>query len=117
MTAVDERLTACIDMIGRTGAVSTQIRYSDDEQPTVWFVVAEHQTQRGFKHYEMGAALTPDQAAFRCLEALVDGGMCKHCERPTGITFDLTEQLAERLVCWYQYDPELNVFRSSCEGD
>jgi hypothetical protein len=117
---VQDRLTACIDLIGRTGAHQVQIRYSDDEQPVVWFVVATYlRRRRGAptrKAHETAAALTPDLAAFRLAETLVDGGQCQHCKRPTGVTADwATSQPLSELICWYVYDPELNTFRRGCE--
>lgn len=118
---VMDRLTACLDLIGRTGAIETQIRYSDDVQPVVWFVTVTYRRRaRGNaptrKVHEAAGALTPDLAAFRLLEVLVDGGTCQHCKRPTGVTADWAgRQLVPELICWYVYDPELNTFRRGCE--
>lgn len=123
-----DRMMACIDLVGRTGAQDFQLRFSDDEKPVVWIAVA------GFKRsgaarsgnpakraerlgYQVGAGITPDIAAFRLLEQLVDGGRCTHCQRPTGVDDDWAgEQPLDELVCWYVYDPELKKFRRGCEG-
>ena len=103
----EDKLKASIDFIGRTGADSVQVRYSDDEEPTVWFVVAQFDDRA-----EVDAALTPLRAALRLCERLADGGKCAHCGRPCGLEPDMlwTMPLNE-LICWYQYDPELKTFR------
>lgn len=110
----DDRFLATIDMIKRTGASSFQIRYSDDEIPTVWFAVAGYEEN----HWESAGAMDPLTAAFRLLETLVDGGCCSHCGQPTGVTEDWEGRMPMGgLICWYRYDPELKKFRRSCEGD
>lgn len=107
----NDMVLACADLVRRTGASAFQIRYSDDEQPVVWMAVAEYPGQKR----EVAAGFTPVKAMFRLLEALVDGGQCKHCSRPTGVSEDFTTMPAGDLVCWYQYDPELKTFRRGCE--
>lgn len=126
--AVKDRMMACVDLIGRTGAEGFQIRYSDDEEPVVWIAVAGYKRSGDPKsgnpakrsermHHEAGAALAPDLAAFRLLETLVDGGKCTHCHRPTGVDNDWAGgQPLDDLVCWYVYDPELKKFRRGCES-
>jgi hypothetical protein len=103
-------LAACVDMVRRTGANTVQVRYSDDEQPIVWMGVACYPRNR----YEMAAGPTPEQALFRLLERLVDGGQCQHCTKPTGITDDFDAMPLTGHVCWYQFDPELKTFRRGC---
>ena len=110
--ARQDMLTAAVDMVGRTGAAQFQLRYSDDEPPTVWMAIA----QWG-EAWEVGAAIDPAQAAVRLLETVVDGGWCTHCERPSGITADFGPMPLPGAVCWYQYDPELKTFRRGCGGD
>lgn len=114
MSSREEQLiTAATEMVGRTGATEMQVRYSDDEQPVIWMAVATYSGGR----WETAAGQTPSRALYRLLEQLVDGGQCQHCGRPTGITERIDEQLLEQVVCWYQFDPELKVFRRGCEGD
>ncbi|HKE66007.1 MAG TPA: hypothetical protein VKB59_15330 [Micromonosporaceae bacterium] len=117
MTLTDEqqaRLAAGLDLIGRTGAQSFQLRYSDDEQPTVWFVVALYDNDQ----WETDAARDPIRAVLRLCERLVDGGTCTHCHRPAGLDPDSIDTMPlDELVCWYQYDPELKTFRRGCEGE
>jgi hypothetical protein len=118
MTALGEEaqaiLVAGVELIGRTGARETQIRYSDDEQPTVWFAVALYDGDR----FETAAAPEPVRAVLRLCEQLVDGGTCTRCNRPAGFEPDSIDEMPlDRVVCWYQYDPELRRFRRGCEGD
>lgn len=112
----DPILMAAVALIGRTGATQFQLRYSDDEQPVVWMAVAGYQRD-GADRYQVGSGLAPREAVFSLCEALVDGGMCTHCQRPTGVSdeFDSTMPLDEH-ICWYQYDPELKTFRRGCES-
>lgn len=109
--ATDDRLAAAVTMLGRTGAAACQIRYSDDETPVVWIAAA-----RWGERWEAAAAMTPVAAAIRLLEVVIDGGVCKHCERPTAVSDDFTMTMPlNREVCWYQYDPEMKTFRRGCE--
>lgn len=114
---LDPILFAAIDLIGRTGATSTQIRWSDDEEPTLWMVVATYE-RFGKPVHEVGAGLRPERAAYRLLETLLDGGQCAHCHRPAGVSDDFTGAMPlEQAICWYVYDPEVRKFRRGCEGD
>jgi hypothetical protein len=110
---LEQRMLAAVDLIGRTGAGSFQLRYSDDEEPVVWMAVAQHG-----EHYEAAASTHPVRAVLRLAELLIDGGMCTHCGRPAGLEPDDIDAMPlDALVCWYQYDPELHTFRRGCEGD
>lgn len=111
----DDKLKAALDLIRRTGASGVQIRYSDDEQPVVWLGVARYEIDDKTLH-QVAAALDPVRAVLRLCEALVDGGTCTHCMRPTGLDPDTLDTMPlNQLVCWYQYDPELKTFRRGCE--
>jgi hypothetical protein len=110
----DARFTAALELIQRTGASGVQIRYSDDELPTVWFVVAKYPEGQ----MEVDASLNPLRAVLRLCERLVDGGQCVHCKRPAGLEPDHIDTMPlNQTICWYQYDPELKKFRRGCEGD
>lgn len=121
MTQEDkDKLGAAIDFIHRTGARSVQIRYSDDEQPVVWFVVAiyDGKNPSHLEGFEADASGDPVRAALRLCERLGDGGKCAHCNRPTGFEPKLLVRMPmDDRICWYQYDPELKTFRRGCEGD
>jgi hypothetical protein len=109
----DPRFLATIDLIRRTGAESFQIRYHDDEEPLVWIAIAEFEG-----NWEAAASLNPVTAVWRLAETLIDGGICRHCTRPAGVTDDWTGRMPlDELICWYRYDPELKKYRRSCEGN
>jgi hypothetical protein len=122
----DPRMTAGIDLLRRTGMRQFQLRYSDDEQPVVWMAVGKWFVDAGGRPrksggtitYESASALDPVRAVLRLCDTMLDGGFCLHCKRPSGVTEHWSSEmpLAE-LVCWYIYDPELEKFRRSCEGD
>ncbi len=103
---------AAVGLIARCGSKALQIRYSDDEQPVVWFAVATFAKNR----WETAAGDSPTTAIIRLTEQLIDGGQCTHCRRGTGLWLDLEPPLITS-VCWYVYDPELKTYRRSCEGD
>lgn len=108
-------LTAGVDLIGRTGASSTQVRFDDSEPPTVWLAVAAY-VRDGRDIFEAAGAMHPTTAVLRLCEQLIDGAVCVHCERPTGFEpSSLDAMPLDALVCWYQWDPELKVFRRGCE--
>jgi hypothetical protein len=115
MNGVDDpRFKASLHFIRRTGATSISIRFQDDDEPVVWMVVASYPEDR----HEVDAALTPLRAVLRLCERLADGGHCNHCKRPAGLDPDTYETMPlNDLVCWYQFDPELAVFRRGCEGE
>jgi hypothetical protein len=119
----DPRFTAAVALLGRTGADTFQIRYCEEEDPTVWMAIAhwpagETRDQRP-AHYEAAGGMTPWRALFRLCEATMDGGTCRHCHRPTvvddGPAIGALVAL-EEAFCAYRYDPELATFRRSCEG-
>jgi hypothetical protein len=112
METMDEgRLLASMDLICRTGAAESQLRYSDDEQPCVWLAVAKYRDGR----WETAAGHEPVEAALRLAELLVDGGQCTHCKRPTALEAGDAATFLDKALCWYIYDPELKTFRRSCE--
>lgn len=114
--SVEPKLTAALDLIGRTGASSFQLRYSDDEQPVVWFCVALYDN---IGKWETAAAPNPLAAALRLCERLIDGGVCTHCKRPAIFHADIDDEPTplDPLFCAYEWDPELSTFRRSCEDD
>lgn len=112
--ADDPRLIACVDMIGRSGGKSFQLRYDDEQEPVVWVAVAE---LRGGL-WECAGGRDPLQAAVRLLEELYDGGWCGHCGKASGVTLDWSSDMPlADAVCWHVYDPETQKFRRSCEGE
>lgn len=106
----DPRFVAAINLIGRTGATSWQIRYSDDRAPIVWVTIAEYPGER----FETASALNPLTALLRLCDQLVDGGQCLHCKRPTGFDSNFGSMPLSDLICWYQYDPGRKEFIRGC---
>jgi hypothetical protein len=126
----DPRLTAAVDLIGHTGALSFQIRYDDEKLPIIWNAVALYDvsTRGGYAHFfdtehgkhvhaKVAAGLSPTAAVFRLCDEVVDGGRCGHCNRPTGFSEDQLIMPLDDVVCWYVWDPELKIFRRGCAGD
>jgi len=110
--ARDPKFIAALDMLRRTGLRSFQIRYSDDEEPTVWMAVGVW----GDDRWECAAAGHPMQALMRLLDQAIDGGTCTHCGRPTGVSdhWESSMPLADA-VCWQVYDPSTKKFVRSCD--
>lgn len=108
------KFISALDMLRRTGASKVQVRYSDDEEPTIWFIVAIYDD-----HAETDASLDPEKAVLRLCERLIDGGTCAHCQRPTVFHIDHNDRLGsiiETTFCSYRWDPEVATFRRACEG-
>lgn len=122
---LSKRALAAIDLLRRTGSSTFEIRYSEDNEPLVWMAITGwvvNKKGRPIKtgtpnRYEAAAALMPEDAIFRLCDLVIDGGTCLHCSRPTGFVPDIDPMPLSDLICWYQYDPELNTFRRSCEGE
>ena len=105
----DARFQAAVDLIGRTGAAEFQIRYSDDETPTVWMAIA-----RWGDRWEAAGALGPLSALFRLCDEVLDGGTCQHCKRITGFEPSMERMPLDSVVCWYQWDPSTKSFARGC---
>lgn len=105
---------AAIALVGKMGAEHYQLRYSDDPKPVVWMVDAKW----GHGHHAAGG-MTPTEATLRLLDDIVDGGQCMHCRKPTSVLHDFRSNLPELMpnVCWYVYDPEVKVYRRTCEAE
>lgn len=124
-TPEDPMLLAAVDMARRTGALEFSLRYQDDEQPTVWIALARHRIDlngrpvpedgKGLDHWECAAGLTATRAVLRLCETLIDGGECAHCHRPAGFSEDIDAMPMDDMLCWTQWDPELQTFRRGCE--
>lgn len=113
-----EKLLAAIDLIRRTGASQVQVRYSDDEYPVVWMVVALYNGKNPNKTQgaEVACALDATQAAYRLCEKLLDGGQCTHCSRDVRFEHSLLVRMPmDDKICWYQYDPGSKKYVRGCE--
>lgn len=109
------KFPAGLHLLERMGCKEFQMRYSDDEQPTVWFAVA-----RFALGWETAAALHPEQALERLLTQAIDGGECRLCGRPTGLDPEggserTAQALGVRLpVCWWTWTPATGQYRPGC---
>ena len=127
----DDKFVAVVDLLGRTGAKEFQIRYCEEDEPTVWIAcaqwpVAGYVDDAGKKHrseaklvWQAAGGMTPWSAVFRLAEATMDGGHCVHCNKMTAVDDkppDVDLLSVGDFVCFYRYDPELKTFRRSCEG-
>ena len=125
---------AVIELLRRTGAKSIDFRWSesvddDDDGPMVWMALATYPGRAGAQiadppgpryRYEVDAALLPGEALLRLAERLIDGGECTHCHRPTVFDPDAVNAgrgMLDAMGCVYRFDPELAVYRRSCEGN
>lgn len=105
-------------MLQRLGASSFEFRLSEpdselDDGPAVFVSIAVFTNPS--TRWDAAAGVTPLESMTRLLDALMDGGQCQHCHKPTGAAHDLGEMPLPEHVCWYQYDPELTTYRRSCE--
>lgn len=122
---LDPRFVAAVDMVRRTGSVQFQIRYQDDEEPTVWIATAQHRvdlqgrpignTGVGRSAWTVEAGLTGLAAVLRLCERLIDGGQCAHCGKPSAFDDGHEGSFLEPVFCWTQWDPELETYRRGCE--
>jgi hypothetical protein len=119
---LDPRFLAAVKLIERTGSREFQIRYDDDPEPTVWIALGRWSlgpdgrpvAKAGRPTWECAAAMTPLGAVLRLADQILDGGECTHCGKPTGVTHDPIIMAGGEFVCWYQFDPELAVYRRGC---
>lgn len=121
----DPRFLGGIQLLERTGARSFQIRYQDDEKPTVWLAIAQYGVdpktriplpKGGIITYNVAASLSPLGAVMRLCDESVTGGVCTHCNRPAGFDENFGQMPLEEHICWYQWDPETKKFRRGCQG-
>jgi hypothetical protein len=121
----DPKLTPAVDMLRRTGAADVQIRWSDDEEPTVWFAVARYRLDPDglprptgkVNGWETAAGHTPTEALVRLCQQTIDGGECAHCRKPTMFLADIDSHPTplDPAFCITSWDPELATFRRGCE--
>jgi len=119
----DPRFIGAVDVIKRTGAREVQIRYSDDEQPVIWFAVAGWNvnidgipTKHGAgRAWETSSALHPIEAVFRLARQVVDGGQCAHCSKPAAFNTDDGDELLPEFFCWWTWNPEAAKYVQACQ--
>lgn len=105
---------AAIELIARTGAKWTQIRYMDDETPLVWVAVAGFDPVGESGRMQVAAGFTPEHAFLALLELLIDGGKCQHCGRLTAFTPHDDKPLPFD-VCIYGWNETVQSYTRSCD--
>lgn len=132
----EAKFLAGVALLGRCGATATQIRYSDDEVPTIWFVVAlweleDMPAESPFRqvladndrehHFEVAAASSPQKAVIDLLEKIVDGGHCTYCHKQMAFfpeppdTSSLGTALLLSGGCIISYDEDTESYTRSCQ--
>jgi hypothetical protein len=118
----DPRFLAAVNLLGHTGARAFQIRVSDDSAPDVWVAILEYGLvngrpvpKGGHPAYKVGAGMDPLDAVFKLCDEVIDGARCVFCNRATAFSEVVGTMPNAATVCWYQWDPELRVYRRSCE--
>lgn len=85
----------------------------EGQAPTVWIVVCTYPEGR----YAVEADLDHLGALLKLCERITYGSVCLYCGRPAAFDPNMLELSTKGVFCWMQWDPELRVFRRSCEGD
>jgi hypothetical protein len=122
VSLIEGKFQAAVELLGRTGADQFQVRYCEEEEPTVWMSAAHWPEIEDIMpdHWDAAGGMSPWSSLLRLCEAAMNGGRCTHCNKMTSIDDQPYEEalgiLTESFVCWYRYDPELKTFRRSCEG-
>lgn len=96
MTDLDDRATAAVDLIGRTGATDLEIGYLHDDVPTDqadWWATARYRGARVTVEHKR----SPGHALDSLLARLLDGGQCRWCGREV-----TNRRSAGRRHCRYQ---------------
>lgn len=76
--ALQERLVAAVDLVGRTGATGFELGYLHDDVPidrAAWWAHAQYRGTRIAVEDQLG----PVDAAEALARRLLDGGKCAHC--------------------------------------
>jgi hypothetical protein len=122
---VKAKLAAASSLVGRTGARSFTLRYSEPDEeedgPTVWIAIAAFGREDEEIHSVAGA-LDPLSAMIRLLDELIDGGTCGKCGKATSFWQhedpDMTavpRVIEGRPVCWFTWDAASEKFLRDCD--
>ncbi len=80
----DAWFKAALDLLGRTGMRSFDLRYEDSHEPGAWVALAEWRVGDR-SAWNIGAGFSPTGAVRDLLEKAVDGGLCVHCRHQTAV--------------------------------
>ncbi len=116
----DPRWIPAVDLLRRTGMREFQIRFCEEDEPVVWIAVARHDViggkpvaKGGSPVWSAGAGMNPTAALFALCDSLIDGGICRYCQRPAGFAPDPEMGLLPG-VCWQRWNPGRKEFSRSC---
>jgi len=112
----DPKYLAGIEFLGHTGAKSFELRLTNEDPPDVYIAIVKYE-RGGEDTFSVAASLDPTVAVMRLCEQVTDGGKCNKCGRPSGFSPEPAELPLEKMICWYQWDPELKVIRPGCGGE
>ena len=76
----DDAITACADLVGRTGATNFQIGYLHDDVPVEqagWYALAQYSSARISVEDQRG----PVEAADALSRRILTGAQCFHCKK------------------------------------
>lgn len=93
--------------------LDVRFRFENSEVPAVWIAVCTYAGGR----YVAEADLAYVGALLKVCERITYGSTCLHCGRPAAFDPNMLPVSTRGALCWMQWDPELKVFRRSCEGD
>lgn len=111
-------ITACTELLARTGVREIKVEFDDRETPTTWTATGLWVVEVPdgvYDHWEVAAGMNPDQAVQRLAELICDGQGCGYCERPIVIETDPSCTHWDKF-CVYLLNPVLRRFRRDCEG-
>src|SRR6476646_5152805 len=100
---------AAVDVIAHTGVKTYEIRWCEEQEPTIWFAMSTHILD-GKPLHTVYAGFNPDEATVGLAEKLIDGGVCTHCHKMTIFEPDWTAPMIRNfkigdidvLHCTYQ---------------
>jgi hypothetical protein len=79
-----DAVTACADLVGRTGATGLEIGYLNDDPPHLWYAHAQFRGARISVEDQPG----PVEAADALCRRLLAGAQCQHCHGLVALSDD-----------------------------
>lgn len=116
---LNARTVALTDALRRSGAISVQWRYQDDQPPTVWICVASFPGMPSLHHVNVrsdaAAGMWPWVAGERLLDQLADGTPCPRCGGITQVRHRIDDaELPLPGLCTFDFDPSTKRYVRAC---